>query len=138
MAELCRIWIVHAVLINLLLFWFWVVGRSGIKFRKKSLIELGCINLLACNAPVSVNHMPPPQLPQGILMEKRFLSESPYCYYLPLSESHPKISIFLPFVMSKKCQNDIGKNCCCQSPLYGQTEFYHILRGGFTLTGTYY
>ncbi len=35
-------------------------------------------------------------------------------------------SIFLPIVESEWCQNTSNKNCCCQSPLYGQMDPCHM------------
>ncbi len=57
-------------------------------------------------------------------------SESSPCHELLLSETPSKRSTFLPFVMSECCQSDIRKNCCCQSPLYGQIYPCHNPVGG--------
>ncbi len=51
---------------------------------------------------VNVNYVPPPLAnPRNSDGEKVCLSESPLCHYLSLSDSRPKKSIFLPFVMSE-------------------------------------
>ncbi len=50
------------------------------------------------------------RLTQGLLV--RICS----CHWFSLSESPHKRSTFLP------CQNDVGKNCCYQRPLYDQTD----------------
>ncbi len=69
-------------------------------------------------------------------------SESSPCHELLLSESPPKISIFLTFVMSEWCQSDIGKNSCFRVPCtVGRTlviilwmAWGHPTLLGFTLT----
>ncbi len=77
----------------------------------------------------------PQRWPKDSDGEKVCLSESPPCHWLSLSISLPKRSIFLPFVMSERCLNDVGKNYCCLSALNGLTDPCHIPGGQeFTLT----
>ncbi len=80
--------------------------------------------------------------PRNSDRETVYLSESSPCHELSWSESPPKRSIFLPFIMSEWCQTDIRKKCSCQSPLYGQMYPYHNPVGSlggtppaFNLTG---
>ncbi len=70
--------------------------------------------------------------------EKVYWSESHPCHWLSLLESPPKRSIFLSFVVSERCQNDIGKNCCCQSHLYGQMNPCHMPGGSQDSLGQMY
>ncbi len=91
------------------------------------------MTLMCINAPVKVNpgECPPPQSdPRNSDREIVCQWDSSLCHELLLSESSPKRSIFLTFVMSEWCQSDIRKNCCCQSTMYSQTYSCHNTVGG--------
>ncbi len=62
------------------------------------------------------------RLTQGILMEKGFVCQNPHPSF-QCQNSLPKDLYFYHLF----CQNDVWKNCCCQSFLYDQMDPCHIL-----------
>ncbi len=88
-------------------------------------VKLGCVIHLSKWTP------PPQGWPKDSRQRKDLLVRIPRipgigfdCYRIPSQRS-----VFVPFVLSEWYQN-VWKNCCCQSPLYGQTDPCHMPGGG--------